>query len=358
MSGSLPISDKFLPLLNDACDGVLVETQIPELAAVLDSDVVARKVFIDHVSLQADLRFLGRAERICNIGLAGVRAILPEASPSLSSAPGFLSTTLHGTVGYFSSGWPVAYLVATVIFGIGLLVSAHVYVSQPVQVAKQSASLPSPLSPLPSVVGRITGMVDCKWETKGLGIRDWGLEISDLGFRISANPQSLVSLGDQFTLRSGLMEITYDTGAKVILQGPVAYEVESKDGGFLSLGKLTARLEKKGEGGRRKAEGSASLPSPAGRGAGGEGSASDPSQSALTLTLSQGARGPDTNPQSLIPNPFVVRTPTAIVTDLGTEFGVEVSKEGNTTSHVFRGLVRVQMVAADGRTQGDRPTPA
>ena len=41
------------------------------------------------------------------------------------------------------------------------------------------------------------------------------------------------------------MEITYDTGAKVILQGPVTYEVESKDGGFLSLGKLTARLEKK-----------------------------------------------------------------------------------------------------------------
>ena len=41
------------------------------------------------------------------------------------------------------------------------------------------------------------------------------------------------------------MEITYDTGAKVILQGPVTYEVESKDGGFLSVGKLTARVEKK-----------------------------------------------------------------------------------------------------------------
>ena len=37
------------------------------------------------------------------------------------------------------------------------------------------------------------------------------------------NPQSLVSLGDKFALASGLMEITYDTGAKVILQGPVTY---------------------------------------------------------------------------------------------------------------------------------------
>ena len=42
------------------------------------------------------------------------------------------------------------------------------------------------------------------------------------------------------------MEITYDTGAKVILQGPVTYEVESRRGGFLSVGKLTARLEKIG----------------------------------------------------------------------------------------------------------------
>ena len=55
----------------------------------------------------------------------------------------FLGNTLHGAVGYFSSGWPVAYLIATVIFGIGLLIGSHVYVSQPVQVARQS-SLPSP----------------------------------------------------------------------------------------------------------------------------------------------------------------------------------------------------------------------
>ena len=40
--------------------------------------------------------------------------------------------------------------------------------------------------------------------------------------------------------------------------------------------------------------------------------------------------------------PFVVRTPTATVTDLGTEFGVEVDKSGRTTSHVFRGRVEVR----------------
>ena len=89
------------------------------------------------------------------------------------------------------------------------------------------------------------------------------------------------------------MEITYDTGAKVILQGPCTYEVESPAGGFLSVGKLTARVEKKEERRTKNEELSASRSS------------------------------------FLIPHSyFAVRTPTATVTDLGTEFGVEVSEAG------------------------------
>ena len=38
---------------------------------------------------------------------------------------------------------------------------------------------------------------------------------------------------------------------------------------------------------------------------------------------------------------FSVRTPTAVVTDLGTEFGVEVNRSGTTRSHVFQGRVKV-----------------
>ena len=76
------------------------------------------------------------------------------------------------------------------------------------------------------LVGRITGMVDCRWE-KGSEIRVQGSGAENQKSEIP-NPKSLVSLGDKFALASGLMEITYDTGAKVILQGPVTYEVESR----------------------------------------------------------------------------------------------------------------------------------
>ena len=39
-----------------------------------------------------------------------------------------------------------------------------------------------------------------------------------------------------------------------------------------------------------------------------------------------------------------------MVTDLGTEFGVEVSREGHTISHVFRGVVEVQPIANNDRS--------
>ena len=93
------------------------------------------------------------------------------------------------------------------------------------------------------------------------------------------------------------MEITYDTGARVILQGPVTYEVESLAGGYLSVGKLTGKVE------------------------------------------NDAAKG------------FSIRTPTAIVTDLGTEFGVEVDRQGGTTSHVYRGSIRLQMAGSDGKAE-------
>ena len=117
--------------------------------------------------------------------------------------------------------------------------------------------------------------------------------------------QSPIHLNDRLVLRSGLLEITYDTGAKVILQGPVTYRVDSAAGGYLSVGKLTARLEKK---------------------------------SASPANPNSEIRNPKSSNSSPL---FSVRTPTAVVTDLGTEFGVEVSREGFCDVHVFVGAVRL-----------------
>jgi hypothetical protein len=255
---------------------------------LLLADEESRKFYAAYCQLHAELFFKIRERQVMHAARAAVRVprTVPPAITVLSTAP-------YGVSGYFSD-WSVAYLIATVIFGIATLIGSVIYVSHPVQVAQRSVSIPS----LPSTVGQITAMVDCKWNGMAVGSRD-------------------VVIGRKYELVSGLMEITYDTGAKVLLQGPVTYEVESQNGGYLSVGKLTARVEKRAEDGGRKADVS--------------------------------------NPQSLIPNPsplFIVRTPTATVNDLGTEFGVEVDRHGNTASHVFRGSVEVKSAATPDATSG------
>jgi hypothetical protein len=195
-----------------------------------------------------------------------------------------------------SSGWPVAYLIATLIFAVGLIIGAMTHVSQPVDVVEKTPSsedsIRSPDLKTPSV-GRITGLVGCKG-TDALARAVCGDE---------------VHLGGKYTLSTGLMEIAYDSGAKVILQGPVMYEVESATGGYLSVGKLTAKLEKKSE--------------------------------------VRGQRSESASQKSEIGNhQFSVRTPTALITDLGTEFGVEVSRQDGTHVCVLQGRVALQPLAA------------
>jgi hypothetical protein len=261
-----------------------------------------------------------------------------DADRLTSESPSFVlpDTAAFAPIGIFSSGWPMAYLVATVVFGIALVVGAIVNVSDPTQVVQRSNSIntPNPQFPIPipspnaAIVARITGMVDCVWEGagfKGQGLADSGQRpvvsgqnsTDDRSLFANHYPRSTVCLGDRFALKSGLLEITYNTGARLVLQGPVTYEVESPAGGFLSIGKLTAELEKK----------------------------NPPSPGTDRRLVGRGAEGESGGNSPL----FAVRTPTAVVTDLGTEFGVEVSRTGATSTHVFLGTVEIASLATNGR---------
>jgi len=205
--------------------------------------------------------------------------------PAPSQPLNLLATAYRGTVGFFSREVPFSLLAATVICGLGLLVCSVTYVTRYTQLAQTgSKSEKRQRSESPSekiaFVGRITGMVDCEWSDD----KDF---LPPTGY--------YVSLGRKYKLDSGLMEITYDTGAKVILQGPCTYEVESAAGGYLSLGSLTGKVEV------------------------------------------EKARG------------FCVRTPTGMVTDLGTEFAVEVSREGTAQVVVFTGEVVSSVTSLDDK---------
>ncbi len=324
MSDSAINIDRLLDLAEAVCDEVASRNDFVELDSLLLAEKASRRQYWDycrmHILLEMELQAndaiknaFGKNTFDTEVPDVSDAEIPIDGTTPLVSVPaasqGFISSTLHGTIGFFSQELPFSLLIGTVLTGLGLWFASMIYVSSPDKIARDSSSLPSKTTfdPTLKVVGKITGMVDCKWA-------DPNTETFN-----GAN----VLLGRKYVLASGLMEITYDTGAKVILQGPVAYEVEA-NGGYLSLGKLTGKLEKK------VASGQWSVPSEAN-------------------PKSQINKSQISNPQSPIPNPFCIRTPNAVVTDLGTEFGVEVQGNGAFEVHVLSGQVDLTALGGASR---------
>ncbi len=293
------------------------EARIEQLVA---EDISARRYYLEMMFLYGHLQWKHRSEEVAS------SANTPSpisGCPSVAANPQTVSLVLDGSslptvsnasFSSFVGSWMFANLFALLVMGLGVLGAWLYQIDTPQPMAeflRQTAGTAA-LSESGSVkyVGQITGMANVRWadeSTAALG-----------GAR--------VPLGRQYALAAGLMEITYDTGAKVTLQGPVLYTVESAESGFLTIGKLTARLEKRGEGREKVASG-------------------------------QWLVASETNPKSQIPNPksspaptFAVRTPTALVTDLGTEFGVEVDRDGNFEVHVLQGQVKTDFRNAAGKT--------
>lgn len=113
----------------------------------------------------------------------------------------------------------------------------------------------------------------------------------DIGTRLRDNQGSL-------WLKKGLVEIEFDYGARVLIQGPANFELETPEELFLHSGRLYAKV-----------------------------------------------------PSSAIG--FTVHTPTSSILDLGTEFGVKVDMNMNSDIHVFKGKTSL-MLGARGSTRSSQ----
>ena len=192
-------------LIEAVCDGMADDAQVRDLESLLLTDEATCNFYVDMLDLDAKLqRLVGSLQE----GDAALKEfVAAKQTPSVSPAPTFLSPALHGTPGYFS-GWPVAYLTATVITGIWLL-SMLAYARIPLAGcnALRADGHQATVEPERRYIG-------------GTDHRHGRLQIGGSGHDFLSVD---VRLGQKLDLASGLMEITYDTGAKVILQGPVTY---------------------------------------------------------------------------------------------------------------------------------------
>jgi hypothetical protein len=324
-------------LIDGASDQVLSPDQWKELSARLVADPQACDRYIERMAVHRELAWqlmppkpftCEELDRYAAVGREALRgadrgrkdAGHRQTSPSATSPIVIQAGSASAETGFFPEGMLIGYSVASVVMALGLCFLAIIPVSNSRHATKDrtTPSAPVRVAAETDYVARITGMDNCRW--------------ADAAAKTVEGAS--VAKGRTYALVSGLLEITYFSGAKVLLQGPVTYEVDSAMGGYLSVGKLTARVEAGAEGGNAKSE-------------------------------IRNQKSELSNPQSPIPNPqsdspahlspaplFSVTTPTATITDLGTEFGIDVDKQGATLSHVFRGLVRIERMGRDRRPTG------
>lgn len=316
-------------LLGDLRDGTLDDEKLRRLDVILAEDADAVEYYAEFIDLFCSLSrepavweneeqrandecgtivdARGRADSVLDAGTAPLFSIddsfvAPIHHSSFSVDHSVLPSSFIGGVLF-------SYLTAALLLGAALTIAWAWRLPNAAQYAGPSVPHASPLSPSSDMqfVGQVTGMVDCQWADATTAALD----------------RSHIPLGRKYALASGLMEITYYSGAKVVLQGPCTYEVDAAAGGYLSVGKLVARVNKNAE--CRMMNDELRTPPPDVL------HSSDPKSQIPNHQIS--------NPQSL----FAVRTPTAVVTDLGTEFGVEVDGDGNQDIQVFEGRVNVRV---------------
>ena len=105
----------------------------------------------------------GRKMPSCDLPIQHSLASDKACSPS-APITGFLSATIHGTIGFFSQELPFSLLIAAVLTSLGLWFASMIYISSPDKIAQDSSPpVQSSFEPTLEVVGKITGMVDCKW---------------------------------------------------------------------------------------------------------------------------------------------------------------------------------------------------
>ncbi len=210
-----------------------------------------------------------------------------------SSPMPWLSIALHDTVAYFSRVAPRCrtVLVRTLRGGhesvtgrlsLSIVVSALVVGSMLMLLAlwaapsfrawrvQQEVTVETPVAT--EAVARLTGMVDVAW-APGTPERALGSPV----------PQD-----EPITVSSGLFEIQFDKGTKVVVEGPATFIARQRNEGYLSRGKLVAHVPRRASG-------------------------------------------------------FKLKTPQATIVDLGTEFGVNVDESGRTDVHVFQGCVLAEL---------------
>jgi len=246
-------------LVGEMCDGTITSDETAQLDTRLREDSTARQFYNNYLFLHGELYSQHAA------GGNSLGSRVEGRGPEGNTAKALRFNGWTGWVG-----------IAAAVVGVAAVSS---WVTQTISGGgKRVAATAVAVDQTANSVARVTATRNCSWGAAG----------NDIGYGSKLVP------GQRLDLTTGLVEITFDNGAVVVLEGPAAFDVQSPGRGQLHEGRLAA-------------------------------------------VVPEQARG------------FEVETAQLNVVDLGTEFGVMAEAEGTTEVHVFNGLVKAHLLDAAGR---------
>ena len=131
------VSPELWELVSRACNDTLSPEDQARLELLLSADDNGRRFYGYYMLMHGDLLWRFRDGSYAAPEAAHI--LSTSSAPDEPGIPGYFATVLHGAIGYFPEDMPLAYLIATVVTGLGLLVGSHVYMPRPEQVAHHSA---------------------------------------------------------------------------------------------------------------------------------------------------------------------------------------------------------------------------
>lgn len=264
--------DELFALLSAWCNDTLPEADQQRLCQQLRGSAAARAFYIDYMNLHGAL--VWRQSSAAGRGFAEQLAPASDLSAPDAESP-------FERVSIVESAWSVARDLSRSSMALSMLVSALVITIVVLSLALVTVShTPSPAAPSvapPPLLARVSATVAAEWDAETAAL-------------LAENGQDLRQ-GDRLLLHAGIAEVTFDTGARLLLEAPAELRVADANMGELLQGRVVAHVPKSATG-------------------------------------------------------YVLYTPGVQVVDLGTEFGVQVTGDGATDVHVFEGVVDILPRAA------------
>jgi hypothetical protein len=246
-------SDELCDLIDLLFDERLDAAGVERLGRMLAGNEEAKRLYVAELNLRANLAWdLGMHGATAESGQSELDD-LPRADggqeqekvelgsandrfPAITTHPaGAPPIQQHSPLTFYHSSLSLSligstlfsYAMAALILGAGIL-AVQAWETGRENASRESVALSaagqskSATKPLADVVGKITLARDCQWLDQ-----------------TTAATGDAVRLGQAYPLASGVLEITYFTGARIILNGLAVYEVDSRNGGFLYIGAMT-----------------------------------------------------------------------------------------------------------------------